>query len=123
MLVKKHKGPSIKDVRTKIDPSLSEKMSALVKHPLPLSVRAHHKFRKFRRFLHQRVRSPHPKNPRSPCPHWTNFPLTTDVLYGHFGQSKNKLRALQFLINIQNEYFGKKIFNFYFLDKKSINTL
>jgi len=35
MLVKKHKGLSIKDVRTKIDPLLVRKMSALVKRPLP----------------------------------------------------------------------------------------
>jgi len=62
------KGPSIKDVCTKsrkIDP-LDGKMSALAQPPL--TVRTHHKFRKIRSFLHQKVRTSASEDPLPPCP-------------------------------------------------------
>jgi len=50
-----HKMPSAQN-RKKIDPyPLVRKMSALAQQPPPLSVRTHHKFRRIRSFLHQKV--------------------------------------------------------------------
>jgi len=71
------KGPYIKDVQTK-----SRKIDSLSSCPQnvrtcstssPLSVQTHHKFRKIRSFLHQKVRTSTPEEPPSPmskkCPH------------------------------------------------------
>jgi len=58
-------------------------MSALAQPPLPspLSVRAHHAFRKNREFFCTKTCGrPHLKKP--PCLHWTNSPLTADVFHG-----------------------------------------
>jgi len=70
-------GASIKDARTK-----SRKIDTFSS----FSVRTHHKFRKIRSFLHQKVRTSASEEPPlvRKCPHWTNFhsSLTVDVFNG-----------------------------------------
>jgi len=69
------RGPSIKDVCTKLTPP---PLSALDNPPLPLYVRTHHKFR---RFLRQKVRT-FASEGIPFCPHWTTpLSLTADVFH------------------------------------------
>jgi len=73
--------PYIRTKSRKIDLLLVRKISALAQPPPALSVRAHHKFRKIRGLLHQKVRTSaseeHPSPLSAKCPHWTN-PLPPD---------------------------------------------